>query len=87
MSYIINIIKRVIYEDIISQSGPIHNMISTFNEWSLLEAYNPEFLISESYLIPRFKVTKRDLFNNDEIKLMCYKIWNIIYSLQSLYTY
>lgn len=74
MSYIINIIKRVIYEDIISQSGPIHIMISTFNEGLLLKAYNPEFSISESCLISRFKVTKRDLFNDDEIKLMYYKI-------------
>lgn len=87
MSYIINIIKRVIYEDIISQLVPIQNMISTFKEGLLLKAYNPEFYISESYLISLFKVTKRDLFNNDEIKLMCYKILNIIYPLQSLYPY
>lgn len=62
-------------------------MISTFNEGFLLKAYNPEYSISKSYLISRFKVTKRDLFNNDEIKLMHCKIWKIIYPLQSLYPY
>lgn len=62
-------------------------MISTFNEGFLLKAYNPEFSISESYLISRFQVTKRDLFNNDEIKLMYYNMWIIIYPLQSLYPY